>query len=268
MMLPKTTPTAFCQAFIERELENNKSKSIWMSYWPVMERMIDRADELSIVFDELIGKFGYSDKYEGFHPANSYIWLTLEHIWMSIDFSKSEIVQARSELNELNELQVVITKLSGRLAAALRRQNELYESSDFIKPDYQTVVDMVDDGGKDNYQYQWEVSEKLRALSGEYDLKYWPTRADIVESIAWFEGGQPPPKHTEIPESVLKGRASDIKDFVLSFDEKFNDSNGLPSGFRFSNNALADVINVILDLPVDKLTTGDAIRIIRYRHSK
>ncbi|MCD9504754.1 hypothetical protein GLP37_21565 [Photobacterium phosphoreum] len=263
MMLPKTTPTAFCQAFIERELESNKSKPIWMSYWPVMERMIDRADELSIVFDELIGKFGYSDKYE-----NLYVWLTLEHIWMSSRFCKSGAIQARVAFKELNELQKTIVDLSERLAIALKRQDELYESSGFIQPDYQTVIDMIEDGSQNNHEYQWEVSEKLKALGGEYDLKYWPTRSDIVESIAFFEEIQPPPKHIEISENTLKGRTSDIKDFVLSFDKKFNDSNDLPCGFRFSNNALADIINVVLDLPVDKLTTGDAIRIIRYRYSR
>lgn len=267
MTLPKTTPTAFCKAFIDRELKSYKSKPIWMSYWPVMERMIERSSELSIAFDELVGKFGYSDKYDGFPPSSSYIWLTLEHIWMSIDFSKGEIVQARSELKELNELQDDIVELSKRLAVALRRQNELYESSGFLKSDYQTVIDMVGQGSESNYLYESYVSDELRSLSGQYDLKYWPTRADIVESIALFEGIQPSPKHSEIPESVLSGRASDIKDFVLAFDCKFDEPNGLPSGFRFSNNALADIINVVLGLPPSKLATGDAVRVVRHRHN-
>ena len=58
---------------------------------------------------------------------------------------------------------------------------------------------------------------------------------------------------------------SDIKDFVLSFDGHFDEQNDLKTGFRFSNNAVADIINVVLDLPVDKLATGDAVRTVRKR---
>ena len=97
-------------------------------------------------------------------------------------------------------------------------------------------------------------------------MRYWPTRTDLIEAITIFEDFQPRPAHSEIPENVLNGRASDIKDFVLAFDSKFDDFNDLPTGFRFSNNAMADIINVILDLPPNKLATSDAVRIVRNRH--
>ncbi|MGI2171089.1 hypothetical protein ACROAE_13030 [Shewanella sp. MF05960] len=268
MVLPTSSPTAFCKAFIERELKSNKQGHIWMSFWPVMERMIERSNELTPVFDELIGKFGYSDKFDGYPPNNSYIWLTLECIWMSINFCKKDVVQVRLDLKELNTLQEEIVELSERLALALRRHDKVYELSGFKKSDYQTAVDMIELASEDNHLYQNYVSDKIQSLLGQFDLKYWPTRADVVESIASFESRQPSPNHSELPENVLKGRASDIKDFVLAFDNSFNGFNDLPSGFRFSNNALADIINVILDLPSDRLATGDAIRIVRNRHNE
>ena len=52
--IPKTNPTDFCAAIIKRELNENKEKNIWMSYWVVMQRLIDRKDELSNVFQEAI----------------------------------------------------------------------------------------------------------------------------------------------------------------------------------------------------------------------
>ena len=84
MPLPKTNPTVFCREFIKRELKEFQEKRIWMSYWPVMERMIARADELTQPFEELISKFGYTDKFEGYPPDNACLWLSLEHIWMSV----------------------------------------------------------------------------------------------------------------------------------------------------------------------------------------
>ena len=127
---------------------------------------------------------------------------------------------------------------------------------------------MIELASEENYLYKSYVSDKVQSLRGQFDLKYWPTRAGIVDSIASFERVQPSPSHSEIPESVLKGRASDIKDFVLAFDSNFDGFNGLPSNFRFSNNALADIINIILNIPSDKLVTGDAVRIVRNRHSE
>jgi hypothetical protein len=41
--LPKTSPTAFCKAFIKRELASFRQKDLYVSYWPVMGRIMDRA---------------------------------------------------------------------------------------------------------------------------------------------------------------------------------------------------------------------------------
>lgn len=66
--------------------------------------------------------------------------------------------------------------------------------------------------------------------------------------------------------SSIQRRQSDFKDFVIAFDDKFDELNGLPTNFRFSNNAIADIINVVLDLPSDKLASGDAVRNVRSKH--
>lgn len=265
MTLPKDNPTNFCKAFIQRELDSYKEAPIWMTYWPVMASMVKRANELKLPFQELIDAFGYSDKFEGIPPENSYIWLTLEHIWCSLDFRKEDIVKARNEFKELKALNNDIADLAFKLSSKLNRQSELYETSGFSKPEYQFIDDLIEQASDGNYLYQSHVSDKIKLLTGQYDLKYWPSRADLLTAIAEFEEGQPDPGHSQYPEHVINGRESDIKDFVLAFDSRFDEHNGLATGFRFSNNALADVINIVLDLPIDKLATGDAVRNVRSR---
>ncbi|AFV87721.1 MULTISPECIES: hypothetical protein [Alteromonas] len=266
MTLPNDNPTLFCKAFIQRELDSYKSDSpIWITYWPVMERMIARADELKLPFKELVDAFGYSDKFEGYPPNNSFIWLTLKHIWCSFDYRKEDVVNARDDLKELRALKEDIVELASKLSAKLQRQSELYEISGFSKPDYQFIDDLIEQASAGNYLYKWHVSEKLKSLTSQYDLKYWPSIANLVSAIADFEDAQPNPTHIQYPEYVINDRESDIKDFVLSFDGHFDEQNDLKTGFRFSNNAVADIINVVLDLPVDKLATGDAVRTVRKR---
>ena len=266
MNLPKNTPTQFCKAFIKRELKYNKEKGIWMSYWPVMESMINRADELSLPFQELIDNFGYSDKFEGVPPSNTYIWLTLELIWHSFNFKKEDVIQVRNKYKELKELKKDIVMLASQLASKLQRQDDLYESSGFSKPEYQFHDDLLDQASEGNYLYESHVSEKIKSLTYQYDLKYWPSRSDLLSAIAEFEEVQPNPTHSEYPEHVITGRQSDFKDFVIAFDNRFDEPNGLPSDFRFSHNAMADIINVILDLPADNLATDDAVRNVRHRY--
>lgn len=265
MTLPSDNPTKFCVAFIQRELDTFKESNMWMSYWPVMKSMIKRADELNLPFEELVRKFGYSDKFEGTHPANSYIWLTLEHIWGSSDFRKKEVIQARNDFKEIKEVTEEIVELGLKLSDALERQSELYETTGFSKPEYQFLRDLLADASEGNYLYKSRVSEKIESLTYQYDLKYWPSSADLIRAIAEFEESQPHPAHSQYPKDVINGRESDIKDFVIAFDSKFDEFNGLQSDFRFSNNAMADIINVILDLPVKKLATSDAVRIVRNR---
>ena len=266
MKLPTDNPTIFCKAFIQRELDSYKSDDpICMTYWPVMERIIEGADELKLPFQELVDAFGYADKFEGYPPNNAYIWLTLEHIWCSFDYRKEDVVDAREDLRELRALKEEIVELASNLADKLQRQSELYEVSGFSKPRYQFIDDLIEQACEGNYLYKWHVSEKLKSLTSQYDLKYWPSRADLVSAIAGFEDMQPDPTHIQYPENVINGRESDIKDFVLSFDGHFDEPNDLKTGFRFSHNAVADIINVVLDLPVDKLATGDAVRVVRNR---
>ena len=268
MTLPKSTPTEFCKAFIQRELESYQGdQPIWMSYWPILERMIESTEELKRPFSELIDRFGYADKFEGYPPENSYIWLILEHIWFSADFSKNDVMKARSDFKELNELGEDIVELASELASKLRKRAELFETSGFSKPEYLFIDGLFDMASEGNYLYESHVSEKLKSLTYQYDLQYWPCLADLVSAIGQFEEAQPYPTHCQFPEHVINGRQSNFKDYVIAFDEKFDEINGLPTDFRFSNEAMADIINVVLDLPDTKIATGEAIRVIRNRFS-
>ncbi|MEY8199559.1 MAG: hypothetical protein RPS47_09990 [Colwellia sp.] len=268
MPLPQTNPTVFCKAFIERELCDFKESEIWMSCWPVMARIIERAEELDLAFKEIIKEFGYMDSSNQYLPEHAYVWLILELIWSSKDFCRSQVEEARSDYNELISLQNEVVDLSEKLASALSRQSELYETSGFQRENYQSVPKAIASASKDNGHFNLYLSPELKSLSSRYDLKYWPSRSDVVDAIGAFEAVQPKPMHFELPEPVIHGRVSDIKDFVLIFDAKFDSHNSLPEGFRFSNRSMAEIINVVLDVPPEKLVSAEAVKLVRNRHLK
>ena len=266
--LPNTSPTAFCKAFIKRELASFRQKDLYVSYWPVMERIIDREQEFTAVFDEIINKYGFSDKYDRACDQSSKeaVWLILEHVWMSNDYCKDDIVQARTDRKALEQVNQRVIQLSEELHFALNEQSELYERSGFSPLDYQSSVDVLELAGSKNGLYSSYISKKIRPLSGQFDLRYWPDRADLVEAITTFEKAQSQPRHYELTDVVLNGRETIAKDFVISFDNQFVKMNGLPKDFRFSNKALAVIINIVLNLEPEQLVDDTSVRTIRHRY--
>lgn len=266
MSLPKTSPQEFCTAFIARELKDYQERKIWMSAWPIMQQIIDRSGELKLVYVELVNVFGYSDRLEEDTKNSSYMGMALEHVWFSYQYAKDGVIQARKDLKKLSSLREDIEELSWKLAAIMRECADLYEKSGFIGRDFRSLVDTIKDAGSHNSLFKSEVSDELDLLDRRYEGKYWPSCIDLVEQIAIDHSQIEELSHMSFPPHVIEGRASDIKDFVLGFDDKFHQLNGLPAGFSFSHAAMAEIMNVVLDCPVEQLVTPEAVKLVRHRY--
>ena len=121
MKLPTTNPTAFCTAFIENQLAYYKEESEEDYYLPVMERIIERADELQAAFAEIIEAFGYAD-FDGSTREKQWIWLTLELMWWSFDGNKKQVAQAKQHRKKLQQLNSEIVQLARQLTNKLQQQ--------------------------------------------------------------------------------------------------------------------------------------------------
>lgn len=193
MTLPKTSPTDFCKAFIQRELEDLKSVDIWRTCWPVMQRMIERADELSIVFKEIIDKYGYADKLESYCSNGSHVWLILEHVWTSSENIKGSVQEAKDNLKLFLETRERIKVLSVELSKALFELDENFESTGLSRDDFQSSHGVLLKAGEGNGRFRSYLLPKIKQLTCQFDLKYWPTRAELVQAIGDFETAQPDP---------------------------------------------------------------------------
>jgi len=264
--IPTVSPTEFCAAIIKRELADNKENNLWMSYWGVMQRLIDRKNELSTAFQEMINAFGYQNSRNCINQEELYLLLTLEHIWFSYDHSPNEINTIREDHAELKSLHAQICKLSGQLAEALRKQDQIYEEKEFYRNEYLGLIDTIDLASESNSLYQFYIKPELKKLKGQFDLKYWPDCPDIVEAIGIHQSRQTLPSHSEYPDQVLNGRTTIFKDFVLTFDSGYRDNPCLPNDFKFSNKAMADIINVVFDLEPNVYATPEAVKNIRNRY--
>lgn len=254
--LSKPCPLTICENFTRQELQSNKKSKIWMSCYPTMERLLDRSIEMKPVYKEICEQFGYRAECQ-----NVPLWLTFEIIWSS---GKESFKHKRIVKKELANLHESISMLAKELSDALYQQHELMETEGFSPDEYLDLVGTISLAGQNNGRYTGFIQEKLNQLNWEFDGKYWPKLWEIVSAIRSFQLSQSAPVQEYIPDEVMSGRESIIKDFVLTFDSRLRNCHQISNSFVFSNESLATIVNVVLDL-TDSIATSEAVRVIRNR---
>lgn len=262
-----TNPTDFCVFLLTRDLANLKSAEISTKYWPVIERILDRANELERPFKEIVEKYGYEDHAIHKTENSQIINLILQQLYFCSDYVTDAKIEAKEKARELGALNKEISKLATLLAGKLKRQGQLYCTSGITQQEHQFFDELIKSAGQKNPLYQSFVSEHFERLTAEFDQRYWPTRIDVLDAIVEFETKPINMSHDQFPDEVLNGRKANFKDFILSFDAAFTKTNCLPSTFRFSNEAMADIANVILEATESPLT-GEIVRLNRNRYKQ
>lgn len=268
MTLPTNTPTAFCKAYIQRDLQDFKDAPMNKSFWTTMERIIARADELQKPFDELINEYGFYDR-DHFSEDRHAVWLILELIYTSSEFAIEEIKELKEKTKQLDSVTDRITRLCNDLSLCYEEQNKLLNETGHQREDYQDVISALITAGSKMPLFNSYIHEKLTPLAGQFDQRYWPSKVQLIKTFEDYETKNSSYAHHYIPETVISSRPNVVKNFVLSFDGRFEDtSSQIPETFRFSNAALADILNVVLDIDIDHLYSAEAIKNERRKNAK
>jgi len=251
--------TSKCEQFTRQELNDYKEANIWSSCYPVMERLLSRSVEMGPVYEEICNKL------DGYSTNSASFILTMEAIWISYKFFNTEAISRKKDaMKELVQLHKNIPILVNDLCEAINRQSELLEQEDFDPGLSLGSPELLALASHSKASY---IEEGINELHCKYDRKYWPTVAEIIAVIGAFEASRPIPTQNHLPSDVMGGRATILKDFVLSFDADLKNTDEIPNSFSFSNSSMATIVNIALDLPVDQIATSDAIRLIRKRRN-
>ncbi|WP_143704288.1 hypothetical protein [Citrobacter sp. L55] len=142
----------------------------WPSTWPVVERLIERHDEMNSAYREIASH----------SLTRQQFWVPLEQIIHAASFGTDERFTAlRDDYRELTALNDDISVISMQLAEMLERRSELCEYGHFQCDRMRKLTEFIDDAGEENGHYQFYVKPELQRLNG-LDLKYWPSIADII----------------------------------------------------------------------------------------
>lgn len=250
---------AIVLTLLEEKLHNWRysANPIWPSTWPVFNRLIERHDEMAVVYREIAsGNF-----------TRRQFWILLEQIIHAGSFgTDARFATLRADHQELVGLNDNISTMSMQLAEMLERRADLCENGHFGCDRMLKLTEFIDDAGEGNGHYLSFLKPELQRLNS-FDLRYWPDIAGIIRSLGMEEVEIT--FKDEATEAIINARRPSRTDFFRElFDnismQKTGDHYGLPRAFKLSDAALATICNITRDLPPDDLV--DAVYVKRTRH--
>ncbi|WP_417657988.1 hypothetical protein [Pseudidiomarina aestuarii] len=251
---------------IRKSLQHLKNDRIENHYWPseihVIERIMERFDELLPLWEELNSKLDFNARYD-----------FIDCVLGLIIFARKEgFVQARQIARELKTLNIEIAEAANHLAELLELQKGKSEDSGFSSDNHYSILDFMDDAANKagNHLYEWHPKEKLNRLFGQYDLKYWPSLPQIIRSIADNAG------HAEVyasDEITLVGtqsqRASSV-DCVRAFytalgNFSVHDYQMIEKVMSFPNSAVVSLLNIVYDWQDEEILSDEQLKTYKSR---
>ncbi len=161
-----------CEQLLKADRADKTEKSILPSEVRVIDRLLERGLELEDAYAEIHGKLDQ-------HPQALKVFFDLVQSTAAFwsPESNQEARRGRARLVEVNQ---EIERVAAHLAELLDERTELKNHSGFSCETLYHPVDAIHAAAARNYSYEQWVKARLEALTGQFDLKYWPLMALVA----------------------------------------------------------------------------------------
>jgi len=256
------TAQQICESILLEGKRYNIEHDIWPSKNAVVDRLLARGLELKEAYEEL---------HEKLPPPSPALKVFLDLLLSSAAFCNPEqITKARTARNDLVGVNQQISRKATELAELLARRSDLNNTSSFRSSTHYHVCDVIEAASENNHLFKFYVKERLDALTGQFDLKYWPSLSDVLQVIAVdaeqasIEATDP---LTDAATSASRpSRADFLKALFAAIEENSAEHYGLlPSDFKLNDRTLASLTNCGLNLGPDDLVDDAYMKRFRQR---
>ncbi|HCI2720118.1 hypothetical protein OVV30_00960 [Pseudomonas aeruginosa] len=228
----------------------------------VTDRLLARGVELKDAYDELHEKLHS-------HPPALQVFLGLV-LSTAAFWNPQKMQEARAARSDLSNVNRQIARKADELAALLEQRSDLHDTSGFSSETHYHVGDVIEAASRDNYLFQSYVQEKLDALRGQFDLKYWPSLSDFMRELASdaekAEMAATDPLTAAATAATRPSKADFFKALFASIEENSAENHGqLPRGFKLTDRTLASLANCALDLSPHELLDEAYVKRLRQR---
>ena len=260
-----TNAQHYCEQLLLESKRYNIEHHILPSENAVTDRLLRRGIELRDAYKELCDKLHA-------HPPALQVFLGL--VLTAAAFWNPEKMQAaravRSQLANVNEQ---ISRKAAELVMLLKQRSELHDTSGFSSSTHYHVCEVIEAAAQHSYLFQSYVQEKLSALRGQFDLKYWPSLGEFLQELATDAENAVMEATDSLTAAATAATRSSQADFFkalfASIEENSAKSYGqLPSDFKLTDRTLASLANCALDLGPDDLVDDAYVKRLRQRERK
>ncbi|MCZ4308362.1 hypothetical protein [Vibrio atlanticus] len=252
-----------CEEFLVNDRTYNVENDIWASVVEITNRLLARRAEMTVVYKEL------GENYE-----QSHINVFLDIVMSTAAFWNPQAAsEYRSQKKHLIETNAEIAKVAEKLAALLAKRKELNNSSNFYSNSHYSIVDVIDSASQYNGHYKGFLKQPLESLSGQYDLKYWPSLSEVVSEIGIDAKSSEVYSSDSWTEAATSSQRSSVADFFralfAAIEEHSEHINSvLPLSFKLTDNSLSIIANCALNLEPEEVIDGQIVKGIRQRLRK
>lgn len=261
MSKAEAEPRRVCEEYLRGKIRWNTDHHCSPRESAVAQRMLANGDALERFYAEIypaLNRDGIAWK----HAIDASLYAAT--YWRSQDIAK-----CRAGREELEELRAQISRQAAGLADLFERRDELYNHSGFGADTHYSILEVIDEAAECNGHYQGWVREPLQKL-GRFDLKYWPTLSECLRVIGTNAGQAQIEPNNRLTGAATNSSRPSKADSVRALLESFNNHRGsslghIPPSFEFTSSALADLVNVLFEIPPDSPVTEEYVKTERHR---
>lgn len=114
------------------------------------------------------------------------------------------------------------------------------------------------------------MKEKLDAVTGQFDLKYWPSLSAVIQAIAEDAARAAPSPHDALTEAGTEGPRASLADtfkafFVAIEGESSRNYGFLPCTFELTDRNVASLLSCALGLGPEQAVDAPYVKRLRQR---
>jgi len=259
------TSRGFFEDHLREQIRYNIEHDILPSENAVARRLLDRGSELADVYDEIHAKLG--------RDATAMKVFTNCMLSVGAFWSPAQIAQYRSDRNSLTALNRMIAERAHELADLLVQRDSLHNHSGFSSGTHYDIVEVIDQACAGNGRYTSYVKEPLAQLGARFDMKYWPMLNEVVRVLAVDADNAKITASDLLTESATQSKRPSTADFTRALHAAIDENRGtwsgaIPEDLTLSDQSMANLINILIELPVEKMVDPAHVKNSRSKHKK
>ncbi|WP_115553717.1 hypothetical protein [Xanthomonas arboricola] len=263
--MPSINAQLICEEFLQEQIRRNEAKGIVPSESKVARTMLNRGLELRSIYQEL-------EQSLGFDGIEWKVFLEFCVLATGAHWTPEKNIADRSARKRLDKVNEAIAGVADQLAELLEEREQINNRGPFSSDTLYHPVEVIDRASERNGHYKSYLKEKLKNLC-QFDLKYWPSLSEMVRVIGNDAEKANVQSHDSRSAAMSQTSRPSVADFVRAIEEGIAENQhcglgGLPASFRLSDESIATLANVLLNLPAESAKDAKYVKNIRERDKR